>query len=503
MTDVAKRGVTAVKWSAASTVGRVALQFLAQAFLARALGPSVYGLFGMAFVVFTFSNFLATFGFGWALLQLVDVRPEDVRFAFTWQLAAGLVVALALYLGAPLLGDFYNDVRVVPVIRWLSLACVFNAAASPAYNLLQRDLNFRATGIIDVTSYAVGYLLVGIPLAAMHAGVYALVAAWLVQSLVKLVAGYASRVHPVRPLLWYDGAPAMFSVGGTVFVTNLVNWFLNNLDGLLVGRLLNATAVGLYNVGYNLAITPNSLFIGALQPAFFSASAHMQQDLTRLRRAYLHVLASVWVLIAPMFVFASLVAGDVVRILYGPAWRDAGGVLSMLFLAMPLYLTWALSTPVLWNTGRKHFEAALQLPMLGLAVLAYYHFAPLGIYAVAWVTVALLACRGLVIGAAAFRALAMGFGTLAPHLARASALSAVTAAGVRVGQLLGARLDMPIVSLFAAGVIALAMTAGVVGLFPAILGAEAAEVVLRFLPGLRARLGASALATVPPARADA
>jgi O-antigen/teichoic acid export membrane protein len=496
MINVAKKGVFAAKWSAASTLGRMALQLGAQVILARRLGPEIYGVFGIGLVVFTFSNFLATFGFGWALLQLIDLREDDIRFTFTWQLASGTAAGLALYFLAPLLASYFHDLRVQPVIQWLAVACVLNAAASPASNLILRDMNFRASGSIDVVSYALGYIGVGIPLAWAGAGVYSLVAAWLVQSCTKLVGSFILRPHSLQPLFWYDRASIMFSVGSMVFVTNLINWFLINLDRLMTGRLLNAHAVGLYNVGYNLANTPNTLLFST-QPAFFSASARLQEDPQRIGRAYLQVVATIWVLVVPLFVFLALISTDLVRLLYGPRWTEAGGVLAILSLAMPVYLTYGMSTPVLWNTGRKHYESLLQLPLLLMAVFAFYQFAPRGIHAAALVAAGLLASRGLVVGVAAFRAVGLRFGALFPHLLRGALLSTLVGGGVRLGQYAASRLGSPVVSLVAAGLAALVLVLGAVCARPAVLGGHAAAMVVRFVPRLRRFLGVPD--AVPPA----
>jgi O-antigen/teichoic acid export membrane protein len=338
---------------------------------------------------------------------------------------------------------------------------------------------------VDVASYALGYIVVGITLAVAGAGVYSLVAAWLVQSCMKLVGSFILRPHSLRLLFWYDRASTMLSVGSTVFVTNLANWFLNGLDRLLIGRLLNAKAVGLYNVAYNLANTPNSLLLTALQPAFFSAGARMQDDPQRLGRAYLQMVATIWVLVAPLFIFFSLISSDLVRVLYGARWTDAGGVLALLFLVMPMYATWGLSTPVLWNTGRKHYETLLQLPLLLIAVLAFYRFAPIGIHAAALVAVGLLASRGLVMGVAAFRAVGLRLSDLFPHLLRGVLLSSLAAGGARLGQYATSRLGAPLVSLVSASLVALVLVLAVVCAKPGILGGHAAAMVVRFVPKLR------------------
>ena len=174
---------------------------------------------------------------------------------------------------APWLAGLFRAPAAAEVIAWLALACVFQAAAAPSTSLLQRELNFRAVGLIQVGSYAAGYLLVGLPLAWQGAGVHALIAAWLVQTGSALAASYALRPHAVKPLFWYDTAAQVMRTGRAVFFTNLVNWALNNLDRLMVARLLSTTSLGLYNVAYNLATVPNTLLLGALQPAFMAAGA--------------------------------------------------------------------------------------------------------------------------------------------------------------------------------------------------------------------------------------
>jgi len=488
MASIADRGVSAVRWSVASTLGRVSLQMVAQVFLARRLGPEIYGVFGIGLVVFAFSNFLATFGFGWALLQVDDVCEEDIRFAFTWQVVSGAAAGLTLFHFAPVLAVYFHEPRVAPVIRWLAMACVLNGAAGTASNLLLRDLNFRAIGFTDIASYALGYICVGIPLAWSGAGVTSLIAAWLVQACTRLIANFGMRPHSLRPLFWYRRAPQMCAIASTVFVTNLVNWVLANVDRLMIGRLLDAQAVGLYNGAYNLASAPSGLLLSAVQPALFSASARMQGDLQRLGKAYLHVVAAICVFVLPLFAFLSTMARPAVGMLYGARWDEAGKVLGILFLAMPLYLMWGLSTPVLWNTGRKHYEALLQLPLLFLGIGALYHFAPMGLHAAAVVVAILVSSRGVVIGAAAFHAAGLRRREVLPHLARGVVLSVVVCTGARMGMYFVSGFAAPIVALMAGGLGAILPVIGIVWWRPAMLGDHAFTVAARFVPRLRDRV---------------
>lgn len=435
--DINKQSVSAVKWSAVGSIAQYGLSLGAQIVLARILGPENYGLFAMGTIVLTFSNFFSNFGFAWGLIQVQELVEEDIRFVFTWQLIAGVTVAAGLYLISPYVAAYFNEPRVDLIVRWLSLACVFSAITAPASNLLRRNLDFRWINIIQVISYSISYLGIGIPLAYHGAGVWSLVAAWLAQSFIMLVMTFIRHPHTIKPLFWYRGAKAISGVGVTVFITNLCNWLLNNIDRILLARFLDSHAVGLYTVGYNLANTPNSLFIGALQPAFLTAGARLQSEPERLRRAYLPVIASIWILIAPLFILFAMTAHHLIGFLYGSAWEPTATVLAILALSMPAYITWGMSTPVLWNTGRKHLESLLQLPVLAIAGYVFYSFANQGIVTIAIITAGLLCTRAVVITTAACRRLSISVRDLLPFAARAIVMMSLTAAGTYSGIKLG------------------------------------------------------------------
>jgi lipopolysaccharide exporter len=383
------------------------------------------------------------------------------------------------------------------MLQLLSIASLLTAAAGVATCLLQRDLNFRALGLIQLASYAVGYLLVGVPMALHGYGPMALGTACVVQAAVVLVLSYFSRPHPVRPLLSHAGGSAALSTGRTVFVTNIVNWFLSNIDRVLIGRVLNAHAVGLYNVAYNLASIPNTLLLGALQPTFLATGAKLQDDRAGMARGWLVAMSCVLVLAIPCAVVFALLSEDLVRLLYGPAWSDSGWVLGLLFLCLPAWTCWGISTPVLWNTGRKHLEYMLQLPLLAIALPAWWLLAPSGIRAVAMVSALIIFARAAVIIVAAMRALALRWSALLAPAARGAVFGAICTAAVLGGQQMVAAFAYPAVALCAGAVAALAVLFVVLAVFPQTLGAETQGVLARFVPFMRLPRAAAAVAAAP------
>ena len=154
---------------------------------------------------------------------------------------------------------------------------------------------------------------------------------------------------------------------------------------------------------------------------------------------------------------------------------------------MPAYVVWGISTPILWNTQRKNHEFALQLPLIGVGLVAFYFLADRGIFYAAAVAAGLLVLRALVIGAAAFRALDIRFNAVLPDAARGALLALICAAGVWIGQRSVASFGLPALSLAAAGLMTLFFLVPIVLWRPQLLGKHTLSMIVRFVPALKTR----------------
>ncbi|MCV2357158.1 lipopolysaccharide biosynthesis protein [Paucibacter sp. B2R-40] len=483
MSELAVKTVSAAKWGLLSAVAKFAMQLGVNIAVARLLGPDSYGLFALATLVLIFATFFSEFGLGWSLMQRETIDEESIRFVFTWQCISGLLGAAIMFVGAAAAAKFLHEPRLTEVVRWLALTCIFNAVASTASNLLRRELRFKEQAIVQVQSYASAYGLLGLPLAALGFGVWSLVAAWVFQAFLGAVLSFRCRPHPSR-LLFRVAKPREFiNFGFIVLVTNICNWLLLNADRFLIGRILGTHSAGLYAVGYNLASVPNGLLISALQPAFLASGARLQDQIPTLRKAYLEVQSFIWMVVAPVFSALALSGSDIVRILYGPNWDESGRVFVLLLMVMPAYLAWSMTTPILWNTGRRRLEVLCQIPLLlgGLAALVLA--SRFGLVAMAGVAAALIFLRFAVLAVPAARALKLSGATVLNLFCRAVMLNGLVLAsgylsGLIADHLNGHALLLLLSRTGGSALIAVLLWVSV----PKLLGQPAATLLTRFLP---------------------
>lgn len=407
MKDIGSRSITAIFWGGGGAVARILLQFGTQVVLARLLGPEQYGLFAIGAVVVSFSNFFADIGMAYGLIQKEKLVDTDLRFVTTWQFFIGTGVTLTLGLSSQYIAAFFGDPRAGPIVEVLAIICLINALAAPSLNVLKRKLDFKHIQMAQLTAYVVGYMAIGIPLAIYGWQVWALVVAWIAQSTVLLLILYAYVRHPIRPLFWCDDARNLSKYGLTVLVTNLINWTINNIDRVIIGRVFPSKDIGLYASSYNMLYNPTSSLLAVVQPVFFSASSRLNDEKHRIATGYRSLIGGITLFVLPAFVGLSAVSDTFALALYGDAWRSLGQTLRPLALAMPLFLLWGITTPLLWTGGGPQREFKTQLPLAIVWIAVAWGAAQISLVAVAWAVLGLFACRFVVISSSATHLLNM------------------------------------------------------------------------------------------------
>lgn len=424
--DLGSRGVRALRWNYLGNGLRVLSQFLVGVVLARLLGPAEFGTVAMAGLVVGMGALLADLGFGVVLVQRPEISEEDVRFVATVQVATGALLTAALAAAAPWVAGWFHAPEAAPIFRAMSAMFLLQSFGLTPLALLRRDLDFRGVQVVTLTSYLGGYLLVGVPLALLGLGAWALAWAQLVQS--ALFSAQALWRHGGWPRpRWRPPGGGLFRFGSAVIGTNLANWTLSNADGVVVGKALGAVELGLYGRAMGVVLSPMNALTTSLQAVLFAASARAQHDPARLRRAWLGAVSAIGAVALPVFVTVAAVPEVAVLGIYGPAWAAAAPVLVPLALAMPVMAVMSLAGPVITAVGRVGLELRVSLLTLALLVPALLLAGRWSAATVAWVVLAIQALRMVLMVGAVRPLVGATWGQVARALGWPAAFAGVTA----------------------------------------------------------------------------
>lgn len=330
--QLGRRTLSGISWTYAGTVAGVVLQVIYTAVMGRLLSPEDFGLLAMAGVVLRFGSYFAQMGVGSALVQKPDLTERDIRSGFTTSILLGCVAAFAIVVAAPLAGRLFTE-DVVPVVRVMSVSFVLESSRITSRSILRRALKFRSLAVIDISTHAVSFLVIGIGMALAGAGVWSLVGATLSQVAFASVLQYVVVRHRVRPLLAWTEMKSLYGFGGRVSVISFLEFLGINLDVLAIGRYAGTAPLGHYNRAFMLVSLPFERFMTAVSTVLFPAVSRIQDDRARVRRAYTVTTQAASALLLPTAAGIAIASPQLVRVVLGPQWDLTAEVLPVLALA--------------------------------------------------------------------------------------------------------------------------------------------------------------------------
>lgn len=342
-------------WIMASRMAGRVLDLAKALVLARLLSPSDFGLFGITMLALTTLETFSQTGMNAALIQRRgDIKPF-LGTAWTIQIVRGFILAALLYVAAPAVSAFFREPAVLPLLRFVALVPVVQGFVSTGIVAFTRDLDFRRVFVLEVGS-AIASLAAGAALAYQWRSPWALVWANLVGAAARLVlsfglSGARPRLECRRP-----EAAELFAFGKWMSGYAVASWFWQNVDRLVLGRLIGPGPLGIYQMAQRVASMPVSEVAAASIGVALPAYVKIQGERDRLARSFLDTLEMTMSLVAPLAAFLVLAAPEVVSGLLGDRWIETVLPLQILSVGALLTALDVVATPLLVATGRPNVE---------------------------------------------------------------------------------------------------------------------------------------------------
>ncbi len=343
-------------------------QLLVLAILARYVSKTDFGLVTATLVVIGLGRQLAEALVLPALVQRNTLTPRDSGTAATLSWLFSFVAVALLWLGAGAIAQLFNEPAIIPIVKVMATVFLLQSPLFVAEGLIQRDFGFGRLASAEVLSFLLGYTLVGVTLALLGAGVWALVWAYVAQVMVKTVVLVWQRPDALRLAFDPASARATLNLAGGFGTSKLLNYAALQGDYAVVAATMSAAAVGVYGRAYQLVSLPVMLLGVALDRVLFPAYARLQNDRPRAAEHYRHSVALSAMLIAPITVLFVLLAPELVRFLLGPNWSETVVPLQILAASLLFRMGYKLNDPLTKGLGVV-YRRAWRVAVYALAVV--------------------------------------------------------------------------------------------------------------------------------------
>jgi O-antigen/teichoic acid export membrane protein len=305
-------------------VGTTALQLLKLAVLARFLAPEEFGLMAIVMVIVGFSQAFSDMGVSNAIIHRQEITTSQLSSLYWLNIMSGIALTLLVAGISPLVSDFFDRPQLAPMVIVVSSVFVINAVGQQFRVLCQKKLQFATVAALNLMAELVG-MVAAIWLAWQGYGVWALVYSMIVAatftSLGFLIVG-VRRHH--RPALIYrhDELSGFYGFGLYQMGERAINYVSANIDKVLIGKFAGMTAVGFYNMAWQLIIFPLSRINPVVNTVAFPTYALLQHDTDTRSRYYAASVRILSLVTVPLLAFVFFFASAVTALVFGPGWEQ-------------------------------------------------------------------------------------------------------------------------------------------------------------------------------------
>lgn len=387
-TELRHEVVSSLRWSAAAKLSGQIVNWAITIVVIRLLVPGDYGLMAIANVFMGLLAIVAEMGFGASLVQVANLQAQRARQLLGVALLVNLGVFLTLVAMAPIIGRFYNEVRLTPVVQVLALQFPIATLCLVPDALLRRSLRFKKLSAIEIASGMSGNLAT-LTLALLGKGVWALVIGALAGTIVRAIVLQATAETRVTPSFRLSGTRSLVSFGANVTSMRFLGYLFTQCDVLIAGKILGKHGLGLYSVAVHLATLPMQRISTILNDVAFPAFSRIQGD-RRAVATNLRLAIRMMSLIAfPMLWGLASVAPELVHLAMGPKWLESIIPLQIVAIVIPLRMVNSIVSTATVGTGHADIGLKTALIAIVIALPAFYLGARCGIIglAVAWLFV--------------------------------------------------------------------------------------------------------------------
>ena len=303
--------------------------FLKMAVLARILTPAQFGIYGIATLVLALLEILTETGINVILIQSKNEIDEYNDSAWVVSIIRGIIISLCIIVSTPFIASFFNTPKAVNILLLISLVPFIRGFINPAEVKLQKDLKFHYEFWFRTSIFTFDAMVAVITVILTHS-VYSLVWGLIAGALLEVIISFTM----IKPLPGFNVRKnyfnEIFHKGKWITAYGVFSYIAENGDNLTVGKVMGASALGIYEMAYNISTLPISEISDVVSKVVFPVYTKMAEDKQRLKSAFAKSTLVISILTLSMGLVLFMFPGQLIGFVLGNKWLSGVPVLRIL-----------------------------------------------------------------------------------------------------------------------------------------------------------------------------
>lgn len=330
---ITKEALRGTFWNYLSFASGKLLSFVATIILARLLVPEQFGLVAYCTIAIQYLDILNTAGINSALIARKDKLEEAANSALIANLALGIISFGITWFAAPAIAAFFKADEVTQLVRLLAFVLPISGLGEVPRALIMRSLRFKTKLIPDLAGNLTKGL-VSIILALLGYGPWSLIWGQIAGTVASVTILW--RLANWRPSWKFESKTAMevLVFGGHIVLVEIAGQIRNNVDYLIVGRVLGASLLGIYTLAYRIPELAIRSFDRVISHVSFPLLARIQSDITFLKSTYLGYIRYISLFTFSVGIGIAIISRSFVETFLSSKWNAT--ILPMSLIAVAL-----------------------------------------------------------------------------------------------------------------------------------------------------------------------
>ena len=357
-------------WRFAERCGAQGVAFIVQIVLARLLVPEVYGTIALVTVFTTILNVFIDSGFGSALVQKKNADDLDFSTVFYFNMVMCMALYVIMFIVAPYIARFYNDIELTPVIRVLSLTLIISGVKNVQQAYVSCTMQFKRFFFATIGG-TVGAAIIGIAMAYCGFGVWALVAQQLFNATVDtLILWITVRWRPKR-MFSFARLKSLFSFGWKMLASSILDTVYNDLRQMIIGKLYTTADLAQYNRGKQFPNLVVSNINSSIDSVLLPTMSKEQDDSARVKNMTRRAIKTSTYIMAPMMMGLAFIGDTLVRFVLTEKWLPSVPFMQIFCVTYMFFPVHTSNLNAIRALGRSDIFLKLEIvkKVVGLAVL--------------------------------------------------------------------------------------------------------------------------------------